>query len=189
MLKRLAVTVVFVAGCAAPTATNPAGAVKPSPTAGAPATTTPQPFALSLYQAEDFQLGVPSGWVQTVKDQPLQKSVNRCTFRLPGPNGTTQASLIVTSGTIAASTLAEQFGYLKAATVQQGETITAESKTDAGDSWGLRSTGKNEAGAFVNFRFVVVSPKSLFLIGLSGPQGGPLTDDQVLQIASSFALR
>jgi hypothetical protein len=177
MVLRFALALLLVGGC------TPQGL----PTTPAPAATT-APFQLTTYDAGDFQIGVPTGWVQIAKDQPLSKSTNRCSFRLDGKDGQPLATLVVTSSHSPGAKLAEQVELLKAATLQQGETITAESRTETGEPFGLRSTLTTADGTTVNYRFVAVGDPNLYLIGLSGRQGGPLTDEQALRIIESFSV-
>jgi hypothetical protein len=158
----------------------------PTPSSSPPVVAPGAPLSLTTYDGGDFHIGVPAGWVQVAKDQPLSKSTNRCSFRLAGSDGTATATLVVTSASSPGAKLADQFELLKATTVQQGETITAESRTEAGDPFGLRSTSSSDAGTLVNYRFVAIGGQNLYLIGLSCKQGGPVTDAQALQIIESF---
>jgi hypothetical protein len=184
VVKRLALVLLLVTGCtkvALPP--TPGSSVAPSVSAGA------TPLSLTTYDAGDFTIGVPAGWTQVAKDQPLSKSTNRCSFKLSGASGTTAATLVVTAAASPGAKLADQVSLLKEATLQQGETITAESRTEAGEPFGLRSTATTPDGPVVNYRFVAVSPQTLYLIGLSCRQDGPLSDQQALQIVESFTQR
>lgn len=177
----MALVLLLVAGC-----TTTGMPTSPKPSASATPAASATPFALTTYDAGDFRIGVPTGWTQVAKDQPLSKSVNRCSFKTTGTDGKTAATLVVTSAASPDAKLADQFALLKGATEQQGETITAISQTDAGEAFGLRSTSTSADGTMVNYRFVALSQTTIYLIGISCKQGGPISDAQALQIIESF---
>jgi len=112
-----------------------------------------------------------AGWAQVAKDQPLSKSTNRVSYRATGADGSVAATLVVTSASSPGVKLADQFALLKEATVQQGETVTAESRTETGDPFGLRSTATANGVTTVNYRFVAINKAPIYPIGLSAPPG------------------